>query len=99
MRLPHAPMVIRLPGGQGDRGARPLGHLEEDERADQGGLDLAPRQPEVFLLYVSRLLDLHLLVFVMHLVLNLELVLILVVVLVLQPTSTYICRIACPPSQ
>lgn len=31
VRLPHALMVIRLIGGQGAGGARPLGHLEEDE--------------------------------------------------------------------
>ena len=94
-------MVIGLIGGQGAGGARSLGHLEEDERAYQGSLDLLPPQPEVFLLYVSRLLDLHALVSVLirALILGLVLVLLLLLltVLVLQPTP--VSRIACPTSQ
>jgi hypothetical protein len=100
VRLPHAPMVIGLIGGQGAGGARSLGHLEEDERAYQGSLDHLPTQPEVFLLYVSRLLDLHALVSVLirALILGLVLVLVLVLlaVLVLQPPHAS--RFACPPS-
>ena len=68
--------------------------MEEDERADQGSLDLLPPQPVVFLLYVSRLLDLHALVSV--LLRALILVLVLLAVLVLQPPHA--CRFACPPS-
>ena len=96
MRLPHAPIVFGLIGGQGNGGARSLGHLEEDERADQGGLDLAPPQPEFFLLYVSRLLDLHALVSVLPGALILVLVLVLLAVLVLRPAP--VSRTACPPS-
>ena len=94
VRLPHAPIVIGLIRGQGAGGARSLGHLEEDERADQGSLDLLPPQPEFFLLYVSRLLDLHALVSI--LLRALILVLVLLAVLFLQPTHAS--RYACPPS-
>ena len=101
VRLPHAPIVISLIGGQGAGGARSLGHLEEDERANQGSLDLLPPQPEFFLQYVSWLLDLHALVSVLirALILGLVpvLVLLLLAVLVLQPTP--VSRIACPTSQ
>ena len=94
VRLPHAPIVISLIGGQGAGGARSLGHLEEDERANQGSLDLLPPQPEFFLQYVSWLLDLHALVSV--LLRALILVPVLLAVLVLQPAAPI--RIACPPS-
>jgi hypothetical protein len=94
VRLPHAPIVIGLIGGQGAGGARSLGHLEEDERANQGSLDLLPPQPEFFLLYVSRVLDLHALVSI--LLRALILVPVLLAVLVLQPDAPV--RIACPPS-
>ena len=87
-------MVIRLIGSQGAGGSRSLGHLEEDERANQGSLDHAPPQPEFFLLYVSRLLDLHALVSI--LLRALILVLVLLAVLFLQPTHAS--RYACPPS-
>jgi hypothetical protein len=93
VRLPHALMIIRLIGGQGAGGARSLGHLEEDERADQGGLDLLPPQPKFFPLYVSRLLDLHVLVSVLIRALILVVVLVLLAVLVLQPAP--VSRIAC----